>query len=79
MPEKPIDSGSWCDASVFKANLPFLTKGSFLGFSRLRQTRMVGGVSDTEQAAITVAPRLPAGPSVVTTWTWPAKWAIASR
>ena len=40
---------------------------------------MVGGVSETEQAAITVAPRLPAGPSVVTTCTAPANRAIASR
>lgn len=46
-----------------------LDKYVVAGFSRLRHTSTVGGVSDTEQAAITVVPRLPATPSVVTIWT----------
>ena len=66
-PEKPADRACWSEASVLSANLPFLMNGSFFAFSRLRQTRTVGGVSETEHAAITVAPLLPAGPSVVTT------------
>jgi hypothetical protein len=44
-----------------------------------RQTSIVGGSSVTEQAALTVMPANPWGPSVVTTLTAAERFAIAAR
>ncbi|GAB4289613.1 MAG: hypothetical protein Kow0058_08950 [Roseovarius sp.] len=46
--------------------------------SSRRQTSTDGGSADSEVKALTVAPAMPAGPSVVTTVTVAATWRIAA-
>ena len=58
---------------------PLATRMSWERAARLTQTSMVGGESVTEQAALTVIPARPSGPSVVITLTAEDRFAIAVR
>src|SRR5206468_13129647 len=53
--------------SVLTQNTPFLATTGLVWLLRLRHINSVGGASETEQAAVAVAPALPAGPAVVMT------------
>ncbi len=56
-----------------------VSNAAWLRLERLTHTSRVGGVSVTEQTALTVRPAGPAGPSVVTTLTPADRFAIADR
>ncbi len=72
-------SASASAPSVLTQNTPFSRIIGPPALLRLRQTRSVGGASDTEQTAVAVKPVLPAGPAVVTTCTAAPRRLIASR
>jgi hypothetical protein len=50
-------------------NVPFSRMAVQAGLRLLIQTNTVGGSADTDEKALTVSPKRPAGPSVVTTLT----------
>src|SRR6266446_2400583 len=65
--------------SVLTQNTPFSTTAGLVWLRRLRHMSKVGGASDTEHAAVAVAPALPPGPALVITCTAAPSLLIASR
>src|SRR6202165_4963383 len=78
-PAKTSARASQSAPSVLTQNTLFSRRIGPPWLLRLRQTRSVGGASDTEQTAVAVKPVLPPGPAVVTARTAAARRLMASR